>query len=140
MKLSSKVLILWGVGVFLLPLPVTPLLEKGFDSKLVLWVVYLLVTSAVFCVFYIKYKTCVVKLTPSKLSLESGYFIRKHLHIKQRHILAATRVSTPLSQKLKLSTLVLYCEGSTFILPPLTEAFTKQIESKIQSSEENYEA
>ncbi len=140
MKLSSRVLLLWGVRIFLLPLPFTPLLEKGFGSKTVLWLSYFIITSVIFCIFYIKYKTCTITLSSAGISLSSGFFIRKHLYIKHRHILAATKVYTPLSKVLGICNLVLYCEGSTFVFPPLEKELAAHIEAETKKPEDTHEA
>lgn len=140
MKLSSKVLVLWGARIFLLPLPLIPLLEQIFSSRLVLWGVYFLLTLGVFCFFFVRYKTCVFTATSLATDLSSGFLIRRHLHIKHRHTIACARIYTPLSQKLGLCNPVLYCEGSTFILPPMTENLAKKIESEIRIRSDSNEA
>lgn len=140
MKLSSKVLILWGARIFLLPLPLMPLLEKAFSSRLVLWGVYVFITFGMYCFFFVRYKTCLLTASPLATDIFSGFLIRRHLHINHSHTLACARLYTPLSQELKLCNLVLYCEGSTFILPPVTENLAEKIESQITNRAESYEA
>ncbi len=133
MGLSRKVLILWNVRVFVLLVLLFPVSDFIPLSNLLRLLIFLLLFISAFMFFYIRYKTCVFEATAESIKISTGIIIRKSMHIKYRHVVAANQICTPLSQHLELSNLIIYCEGATFLLPPLTAALSTEIEENIKT-------
>ncbi len=133
MGLSRKVLQLWNVRVFVLLVLLFPVSDYLPIGRFWSFLILLLTLLSAFVLFYIRYKACVFKVAKKGITLYTGVIIRKELYIKYSHVLSVSRLYTPLSKHLGLSNLVIYCEGATFLLPPLPLSIISIIEENIKA-------
>ncbi len=139
MCLSGKVLLLWNVRVFVLLVLLFPVSDyTGIGTPWCLLIFLLLLLSA-FLYFQLRYKFCTLELTQKDITLSTGILIRRKLYIKYKNTVAVSRIYTPLSRHLGLCNPVVYCEGATFLLPPLTPQITDLIEENIKTEAQNNE-
>lgn len=131
MKLHKKVLLVWYLRTFALAVllfPVIDIVRKRLGISL-LWtfaVTGIVITSA-FLLLYIKFKSCRLSIEQDRIQLQSGILLFRTLIIKHRDICAVRLIRTPLLKAFGLCGTVLYCEGATFLLPPVEEAAAKTI-------------
>lgn len=133
MGLSKKVLLLWQTRVFLFSLLFYIFMDYFLSDRL--WAVLssfclMLISSAV---LYLRFRFCTLEVTEEGVIIRKGILIQKTLYIKYRFALAVNRIRTPLSAYMELSNLIIYCEGSTFLLPPLENTLIKLIEKHIKA-------
>lgn len=133
MGLSKKVLLLWQTRVFLFSLLFYIFMDYFLSDRL--WAVLssfclMLISSAV---LYLRFRFCTLDITEEGVIIRKGILIQKTLYIKYRFALAVNRIRTPLSAYMGLSNLIIYCEGSAFLLPPLKNTLIKQIEKHIKA-------
>lgn len=139
MGLSRKALLLWSLRVFVilvLLFPVSDYLPVDMLWRLLLFLISFVCT---FVYFLLRYKSCTLELNKDSLILHTGVLIHRNLTVKYRHIVAVNGIHTPLSQHLNLYYPVIYCEGATFILPPLSPDVWQEIEKNIRSEVEHNE-
>lgn len=138
MVLSRKVMLLWGGRAFFLCVLLLPVLEACGANRLWAGAAILIFLILALIFFFIRYKNCVFEATTQGIRIRTGILIHKSLYVKYRHIVAANRIYTPLSRRLNLSNPVIYCEGAAFLLPPLEDRLTQQIENNIKAEVRKY--
>ena len=133
MGLSKKVLLLWNVRAFLFSLLFFLFMDFFLSDRLwaVLSSLFLMLISS--AVLYLRFRFCTFEVTEEGIIIRKGILIRKTLYIKYRFVIAVNRIRTPLSAYMGISSLIIYCEGSTFLLPPLENSLTQQIEKHIKT-------
>lgn len=125
-RLNKKYLwlsVLWSALLPLFAYPVFLFLSRRFVPFLIpfLRVTVLALFLTLFTVAVIRYKTCYITLKNNTLSITWGIFIAREKTLIISSVISAKTVSTPFMKLLDLKFLVLVTEGSTLILPPLSD-------------------
>ena len=133
MKLSKKVLILWFLRLTALNFLIIPFVDWSIKLSPALFLIIFMANLIVLLYLYLRYQSMSIN-TDRNIIISSGVFIRKETHIKPCRIYAVKRIRSPLEVALNLTTLLIYCEGSRFLIPPVThEAKDRIIQLMIQS-------
>ncbi len=127
MKLPKKVWILWGWRILTVNILLFPLADFFKDTFSAAFILLFFGDLLLIILLIIKYKSLRITLEGNLLTAKQGLFLHKTVCIKLNHACATREFSSPLSQKLSLCTLVIYCEGVGIVLSPLQKNFASKI-------------
>ncbi len=125
---KKKIWILWGWRILAINILIYPMAEHLAEILPVPGV--LLLTADVFLLFFLfcKYKSMQICLEENTLTFAQGILLRRTVRIRLNQACATKRFSSPLSRKLNLCNLVIFCEGVRFLLPPISKSFAAEIQ------------
>lgn len=119
-------------SLFVLLIPFADFLQDRFGvSSWLIWTLYLAVFGILILLLYIRYQSCRIEINAKSLRYKVGFFIRRTVCVNFREICAIRRVTTPLMKHFDLYSIALYCEGVTFLLPPVEDRTAQLIDNHI---------
>lgn len=133
MRLSKKILVLWGMRLIAADFLLIPAADWLFNLNV--WG-YLLIASVnlLLCgLLYLRYISFLLN-TNSFILINSGFLIKKQILIKPCRVFGIKQTQTPLSSVLNLSAAVIYCEGKRYVLPPTDIKALKELTNLIKKA------
>lgn len=130
MASKKKVRILWGWRILSLNILLFPLADISPYILSLLLAADAILLVLMFC----KYKNLHITLDENKLILKQGIILRKSICIVLNRTCAIKQISSPLSRKLNLCNLLIYCEGVRFLLPLTDKPFAADIQKHIKKA------
>ncbi len=134
MTLPKNVLLLWSGRIVFLNAVLIPLLNLS-PAPFLYFIFLGLANIFVIAFLFIKYKSFILILKETSVTIKSGILLRKTLEIKFTSVCAVRTFATPLAKHLSLQNPVLYCEGVTFFLPALDAKTTYNLQKQLSAKE-----
>ncbi len=137
--ITKRILILWYIRVIFVSAILLVLLT-GFLWKYhsLLFLAFGITLAASFLLFYLRYRSLDIVLSRNHITLTYGALIKRNLCLNLSNIEAIESLSTPLSEKLRLAHLVIYCRGKKLLTFPLDETAANILRKKLKSAKSDH--
>ncbi len=123
MKLPKRIWILWSARLLIADCLIFAILLRTTHFLLS----FMLLNFGAATFLLIRFTSFRIKCHKHFLCLHSGVIFSHSTHIRLKGICSEKTICTPLCKALKLSQLILCCEGVVFILPPLPKTLSDTI-------------
>ncbi len=139
--IAKRILILWYIRIIIVSAVLLVLLTGFFrEHRAFLFLAFGFTIAASFMLFYLRYRSLGITLSHNRITLTYGALIRRELCLDFSGIEAIESLSTPLSRKLGLAHLVIYCRGRKLLTFPLDETAASILRKKLKPAKsEHYE-
>ena len=121
MKLSRNALILWLWRLSFLCTTAFFVINTSRIYSLWPYICVLTIYLTAALLLFARHKQSQVAITKDTITVKSGVILHKEQIIHRQRICAVRKFSTPFTKALHLELPIIFCEGVTLFLPPLTE-------------------